>query len=180
MTAELAAVPDSVTAAYWLRGRRSRRRAIFRRPGMPRRPVGCARRSPASAAWRCRADLDRLVLRAHRSRARRGYWAQPPADARLMRAANGKQFKEQLGELNRWSCGAQLFASFQFSPIPTSTVSGTLSGAAACIASRTTAAISSARSSRHFEQQLVVDGQDHPRVRVSRRARRGRRSSRAS
>ena len=33
---------------------------------------------------------------------------------------------------------------------------------------------------RHLEQQLVVDGEDHPRVGVRRRARRGRRSSRAS
>ncbi len=38
----------------------------------------------------------------------------------------------------------------------------------------------SASASRHLEQQLVVHGQDHPRLRRGRRAPRGRRSSRAS
>src|SRR3990172_7348161 len=59
-------------------------------------------------------------------------------------------------------------ASFQFSPMPSSTVSGTVSSAAPSMRARTSAATSPAgRLAAHLEQQLVVDRQDHARARSS-------------
>ena len=57
----------------------------------------------------------------------------------------------------------------QSSPTLTSTMSGTDSGSAPSIVSRTSAASGVDLVARHLEQQLVVDRQEQPRARAGRR-----------
>ena len=154
----------------WRRPRAAR--AICRRRGMRRRPAGCARRCGRPrrrAARRSRSAGLRAIVP---ERAKVDRRSRPRSAAR-----EWEQFKDSAGkttdldDLMIWCTSrvsADLFASFQFSPMPTSTVSGTFSAAADCIRSRTSAANSSARVLRHLEQQLVVDGEDHPRLGVRR------------
>ena len=103
-----------------------------------------------------RADLDRLVTQALiPDRA-------TPADHDRSAPGHGDD-DERVGGFQTELDAAvdQPFASFQFSPIPTSTVSGTLRWTADCINSRTPPATSSAVVARRLEEQLVVDGEDH-------------------
>ena len=55
--------------------------------------------------------------------------------------------------------------------MPTSTVSGTLSDTAPSMRSRTSAAACLGFAFRRFEEQLVVDGEDHARAQAVRRQR---------
>ena len=104
--------------------RRRAARAICRRRGTRRRPAGCARRWPPIAASTLRADLDRLVLRAivpERAKAL-------GAAARDACGRSGSSSRSA-GRASRAVDSVYGFASFQFSPMPTSTVSGTFSAA---------------------------------------------------
>ena len=123
-----------------------------------------------------RGDLDRLMLRGiipERAKAT----AQPVDIVR----AEWERFKERWTQVVGDLEGRRLFfASFQFSPIPTSTVSGTFSAAARLHRVPDDRGDFISPWPRHFEQQLVVDGEDHPGVGHRRERRDRRRSSPAS
>src|SRR5712691_3450469 len=132
MDEEIATHPGSAAAAYWLAARA--RRAISRLRGMRRRPAGSDRLSRAIAAPRC-APTSICSSSARSSPIER----KSPRNRRKRFAPNGSDSR---------SCGTvnQAFASFQFSPMPMSTVIGTFSTTADCMRSRTISATSSARA----------------------------------
>ena len=165
--------PSSTAASYWLVA--------------ATRGAGDLDRSwaAAAAAWvravlapdrgaALRADIDRLVTQALiPDRASRA----DPHDRRQAMATMIGEWEEFRIELE--PAVGQPFASFQFSPTPTSTVSGTVSVTADCISSRTRRGRFLGHFPRRLEQQLVVHGEDHPgpSARDLRQRQRGRRSS---
>ena len=169
---ELRRDPASAPATYWLAAVGPRRRRSRSRVGGGRRRAGCAPRSRRDRGVALRADLDKLVTQAiipdraaTRRSPRRDRAGQAMADLDS-HAASGRTSRSDAGRAIASSSGqpAQLFASFQFSPIPTSTVTGTLSVDRRLhqLAHRRGGFVG--RVLRRLEEQLVVDGQDHPRA----------------
>ena len=136
--------PASAPATYWLAAS-ARAPAISIAPGRPRPRAGSAPRSPRSrrrAARRSSIGCDRRRSfrsgpRGCLSRDRRQ--ATDDDDGRL--GSVQEELVVDSRRMLRSRRSRQLFASFQFSPMPTSTVSGTPSSTADSIRSRTAATV---------------------------------------
>ena len=177
MEEEIAENPGSTAAGYWLaaaaRANGNLERAWHAAQAGWLRAVLADDRGAA-----LRADLDKLVTTAIvPERAAKLAGRGDPKEAQTALLAEWEAFKKT------WTKSVQdvqLFASFQFSPIPTSTVERHVQRDRVLHrAARTARGGFVGGFLRRFEQQLVVDGEDHAGAAAGdgRQRRGGRRSS---
>ena len=191
MTEEIAEYPGSTAAGYWLAAAARASGDVERawhaalagwlRAHARRRPRRRAPRRPRSADDAGHHPRTcRQACRQKRSARQDGSQGGAGRDDRPSGRPSRRRWTQV--ELRASYFASAYFASFQFSPIPTSTVSGTFSVTACSISSRTRGRRFLGGFLRRLEQQLVVHGQDHARASAgdAGRAPRGRRSSRAS